>query len=176
MDFLNSIQWGNVFTAVTLITTAFLAWSDVSKRRAEKRAKDSESHKIETDAADVITESALKLLTPKDKQIEQQDLQITRLLAENQQLSNKFNILESSTNNLIKRVSDLENVNNELIKQSEEWKTERKEWELGIGKLLSQLVKAKIAPVWLPQGITISEIELEPKLVISGFGSKKVNK
>ena len=186
MDFLKDIQWGNVFTAITLLTTLALGLRDYNRTKAEAAAKNAEANKIDTDAADKITESALKLLTPKDKQIEQQDSQITRLLTENQQLSSKFNALESefrskseehtkAMTELTTHVKSMESSNLELTRQNEAWKLERKEWEAGIGTLLSQLVKAKIVPLWLPNGVTISEIELEPKLVISGFGSKRIN-
>ena len=187
MDFLKDIQWGNVFTAITLLTTLALGLRDYNRTKAEAAAKNAEANKTDIDAADVITDSALKLLTPKDKQIEQQDSQITRLLNENQQLSSKFNALEAEVRlkseehskdmlELTNHVKSLENSNLELTRQNETWKLERKDWETGIGTLLSQLVKAKIVPLWLPNGVTISEIELEPKLVISGFGSKRVEK
>jgi|WetSurMetagenome_2_1015567.scaffolds.fasta_scaffold08886_9 hypothetical protein len=50
MDFLKDIQWGNVFTVITLFTTFLLTMSDISKRRADNIAKLAEADKLKADS------------------------------------------------------------------------------------------------------------------------------
>jgi flagellar motility protein MotE (MotC chaperone) len=59
MDFLKDIQWGNVFTVITLFTTALIAASDISKRRAENIAKKAEA-KVSDVTADTQMMSQIK--------------------------------------------------------------------------------------------------------------------
>jgi hypothetical protein len=58
MDFLKDVQWGNVFTAITLITTLVLAFRDASRTRAENAAKEAEANSSDGNAAKALSDAA----------------------------------------------------------------------------------------------------------------------
>ena len=97
-------------------------------------------------------------LNKSDSELDEQKIQTNTILSENRQITKKLNDLQTEINTL-----------KDALKVRD---SERTEWEKGITILLNQLVKAKIVPLWLPDGVTVSEIEIEPKLIISGFGQK----
>lgn len=110
MDF-SKLDLGSIMTVLNFLALILFGISDMRKRH-------SESNKTDTDAADRITESALKMLEPKDKQIQQQNDQILRLLNENQQLAGRFTILHLEFTRL---QGDFETVKTVLLQKESEY-------------------------------------------------------
>lgn len=158
-----------IFTALNFALAAILAISEIRKRRSESKSLDAGSDtKIMTEIKQASVD-LFKELKAENKELreklekseaayDEQEIKITSILSENRQITSKLNAVQSEVTSLKESLIDRDK--------------ERAEWEKGISILLNQLVKAKIVPLWLPDGVTISEIEVEPKLVISGFGQK----
>ena len=163
MDFAQALQW------VTFLLAVILAISDIRERRSRAKNNDINS---DTQMMEAIKKASLDLLKPfqeenvelrvklnkSDSELDEQKIQTNTILSENRQITKKLNDLQTEINTL-----------KDALKVRD---SERTEWEKGITILLNQLVKAKIVPLWLPDGVTVSEIEIEPKLIISGFGQK----
>lgn len=163
MDFAQALQW------VTFLLAVILAISDIRERRSRAKNNDINS---DTQMMEAIKKASLDLLKPlqeenaelrvklnkSDSELDEQKIQTNAILSENRQITKKLNDLQTEINTL-----------KDALKVRD---SERTEWEKGITILLNQLVKAKIVPLWLPDGVTVSEIEIEPKLIISGFGQK----
>lgn len=163
MDFAQALQW------VTFLLAVILAISDIRERRSRAKNNDINS---DTQMMEAIKKASLDLLKPlqeenaelrvklnkSDSELDEQKIQTNAILSENRQITEKLNDLQTEINTL-----------KDALKVRD---SERTEWEKGITILLNQLVKAKIVPLWLPDGVTVSEIEIEPKLIISGFGQK----
>jgi len=65
----------NIVTLITLALTLILSFSEIRRRRAE-------SDKSKADAAETLTESVLKLLTPKDEEISKLNTKLSNLTAQ----------------------------------------------------------------------------------------------
>jgi len=65
----------NIVTLITLALTLILSFSEIRRRRAE-------SDKSKADAAETLTESVLKLLTPKDEEISKLNSKLSNLTAQ----------------------------------------------------------------------------------------------
>lgn len=95
MDF-TKIDLPQLFTLLNFLGMMILGLSDIRKRRAEAKAKESESHLTDAEAASKLIDSSLKMLEPKDKQVSilitkslEDDKVIDTLEAENKMLNDE---------------------------------------------------------------------------------------
>lgn len=138
-------------TVFPAVITLFTLWLDRRIKNAQAKKIEKEASKIDDEASEVQANSA-QILSQTAAQITkvQQNVYGQQIRQIKIDMANDRRRHEREINELTRKMNEIQRVDRELKVQNAFLRRIIRKWKVGIQKLLLQLQKAEIIPVWVP--------------------------